>query len=104
MELDPYTANWVEASPKSSPILPVTLQLHVETYRLIRVQRPTAQHPSKPEVGRATAPPKVDTQAVADKGAQTDILNLTTLKSLEVNPDTLLKMQATVISAVGTVL
>ena len=82
MKFDPYTADWVETSPRPAPTLPVALQLHEETYMRLKIQKPTAHHPSKTKVGRATAPPKINTQAVADTVAQTDILSLSTLKSL----------------------
>ena len=81
MELDPNLVNWVETSPRHSPTLPVALQLHNETYVRLNVHRPTAHPRCKLKVGQDTAPPEVNTQAVADTGAQMDILSLATLKS-----------------------
>ena len=74
MEFDPYLINWVETSPKPSS--------------------------SKTKVGQATNSPEVNTQAVADTGAQINILSLATLKSFGFDPDTLIKIQVKVTSAV----
>ena len=81
-------------------MLTVTLQLHKETYERLNIQKPTANPSSKPQNGQATTPPEVDTQAVADTGAQTDILSLATLQSLGFDPDTLIKVQVRATSAV----
>ena len=91
MEFDP---------PKPSPMLPVPLQLHKETYEHLKVWKPTAYPPNESQVCQVTAPLEIHTQAFAHTGAQTDILNIATLKSLGFHPDTLIKLQIRVTSAV----
>ena len=59
-----------------------------------------AHRSRKHRVGLATNPHEINTQAVADTEAQTDILSLTTLKFQGFDPNSLLKMQIKVTSAV----
>ena len=101
IEFDPYLATWVETSPRPSPKLKMTLQLHKNTYERLNIQKPTANPSCRPKMGQAKTPPEVDTQAVADTGAQMDTLSLNTLKSLGFDPDTLVKVQVRVTSANG---
>ena len=76
MELDPYSIAWVETSPKSSPMFPVALRLHEETYAHLHVQKPINHPSSKLKVGQAKESPEVYTKAVADTGAHINILSL----------------------------
>ena len=65
-----------------------------------KFQIPTPHPLRQHRVGLATNPPKINAQAVADTGVQTDILSLTTLESLGFDPDTLLETQVRVTRAV----
>ena len=100
MEFNPNLINWVETSPKQSLTLPVTLQLHDHTYVRLNVQRSMTHPRCKPQAGQATASPEVITHAIADTGAQMDILSLGALQSLEFDPSTNIKVQVRVLSAV----
>ena len=100
MEFDPYLANWIETSPKPSPTLPVAIQLHEETYMRLNLEKPTAHPSCRPQVNQHTSPTEVTIQAVAGTGAQMDVISLTTLKSLEFDPNTLLKVQIKITSAI----
>ena len=63
-----------------------------------RGQLPTPH--AKPKSARQKNSPKVNTQVVADTGAQNDILSLATLKCFGFDPDTLIKVQVKVTTAV----
>ena len=57
MKFDPYMDIWVETSPRPSPMLTVTLQLHKEIYDRLKIQKPTANLLCRPQIGQATTPP-----------------------------------------------
>ena len=87
-----YENGWMEAAPLPSPTLPVALTLHRPSYSSLRVQEPSTLPNSllRPAVLRA----------VADTGAQMDILSLMTLKEMGLDPSTLVPVKARVVGAV----
>ena len=93
MEYNHNLATWMERSPQTSPTLSVALQLHEHTYVHLGIPRPMAHPRCEPQFGQTTASPKVFTQALADTGAQVDVLTLGTLSSLGIDPRTLIEVQ-----------
>ena len=87
-----FEKGWVEKPPMSSPSLPVVLSLHSPSYSSLRLSEPTTTsgNPPRPTVR----------QAIADSGAQMDIMSLSTLKEMGVDPGTLVKVRARVVGAV----
>ena len=90
-EFDPYLANRVQTSPRPPSMPLVALRLHEKSYAHLNGHKPMDHPPCKPQIGQATTPPKVNTRAVADTGAKTDIISLPTLKSVGFDPDTFIK-------------
>ena len=87
-----YESGWGETNPRPSPTLPVALTLHSPSYTSLDLQEPSTSpgRLPKPTVRRA----------VADTGAQMDILSLATLKEMGLDPATLIPVKARVVGAV----
>ena len=96
-EFEPNLVNRVETSLRPSPTLPVALQLHEQTNVHLNIPKPMAHPCCQPQFCHTTASLEVVTQAIADTGAQMDILGLGTLSSLGIDPMTLIKVQVRVV-------
>jgi hypothetical protein len=88
MEFSDEGRGWQEAAPPSSPTLSVALSLSLSSYREMNLQEPDRRT-------RSTV-----VSAVADTGAQMDILSLPALRAIGLDPASLVPVKARVSGAV----
>ena len=90
MEHDPILG-WQETTPMDSPTVKTCLQLHLDTYAAMSLPPPHTQHGK-----RAVS---MTTMAIADTGAQMNIIPVQELEQLKINLTTLLPVQTAVSGA-----
>ena len=88
-----YEDGWIEAAPRSSPTLPVSLSLHRPSYSALGLPEPPACRPGR-------LPSHAVRRGVADTGAQMSILDLPTLGEIGVGQESLIPVRAKVVGAV----
>ena len=79
---------WREITPMDSPILPVTLEIHVHTYTALKLPPPVMSRPHKTKV-----------RSVADSGAQLNIIPVREITAMGIKIDSLLPVSVRVSGA-----
>ena len=84
---------WQEASPPGNPTAPVTISAHLSTYSTLGLAPPTS---TSPRVAMSSA--TID--AIADSGAQMNIISARTLAQMQISEGSLLPVKVRVHGAV----
>ena len=79
---------WVKSRPLRNPDTPLTIKLHLQSYRQLKLAPPTFSRKTKNST-RST-----NTPSVMDTGAQMTVCPVSTLSDLGINPDTILPLQS----------